>query len=242
MSVFLLDNSLFFPPVELSREDGLLAVGGDLSPERLLLAYRQGIFPWYNPGDPILWWSPDPRLILEPERLHVPRRLRRVIASPPFEITFDKAFNEVIRSCAQVRREKGEGTWLTGEMIHAYCRLHRLGYAHSAEAWRHGELVGGLYGVAMGRAFFGESMFHRARDASKVAFVALVGLLKHWDFPLIDCQVVTAHLLRFGARTVPRREFITWLEVLVNQPSGAPAGEWSGITAHEFLEDYRRNK
>ncbi len=242
MPVFLLDDSLLFPPGELAREDGLLAVGGDLRPERLLLAYRQGIFPWYNPGDPILWWCPDPRLILEPEKLHVSRRLRRTLARSPFRITFDQAFSEVIRACAQVRLERGEGTWLTDEMIQAYIQLHRMGYAHSVEAWQEGMLAGGVYGVAMGRVFFGESMFHRVTNASKAAFVALVNQLRIWDFAMVDCQVVTRHLKSFGARTIPRREFLRMISCLVVQPSKAPGGAWSNDSPHEPFADYRRKK
>ncbi len=226
MPVFLLDNSHVFPPGNLAREDGLLAVGGDLSPGRLLAAYKNGIFPWYNPGESILWWCTDPRLVLEPRELHVSKRLNRFLAKNPFDITFDTAFDRVIESCAQVRLEQNEGTWLSDDMIHAYSLLHRMGHAHSAEAWENGALAGGLYGLAIGRVFFGESMFHRVSNASKAAFVALVSQLREWDFALVDCQVVTRHLLSFGARTISRREFLSRLSVLVRQPSKAPPHLW----------------
>lgn len=226
MPVCLLDRGLVFPPSDLAREDGLLAFGGDLSLPRLLLAYRQGIFPWYNPGDPILWWCPDPRLVLEPQALHVSRRLQRGLRQRRFLVTMDQAFDEVIHTCAEVRVFRQEGTWLTPEMIDAYCLLHREGLAHSTEAWKDGELVGGMYGVALGRAFFGESMFHLCPEASKVALVTLVRQLVLWDFDLFDCQVTTPHLLRFGAREIPRDRFLERLSEAVNQPSGAPDGKW----------------
>ncbi len=226
MSVFLLDNSPLFPPGNLAGEDGLLAVGGDLSPDRLLHAYQNGIFPWYNPGEPILWWCPDPRLILEPEKLHVSRRLGRFLSKAPFKITFDTAFDEVIQSCAQVRLDNNEGTWLSNEMIRAYTTLHEMGYAHSAEAWENGTLAGGLYGLAIGRIFFGESMFYRTPNASKAAFIALVTQLRKWNFAMVDCQVVTRHLLSLGARTVSRHRFLSMLSLLTHQPSKAPPYLW----------------
>ncbi len=202
-----------FPPVDQALEEpnGLLAVGGDLSPPRLLQAYRQGIFPWYNPGEPILWWSPDPRLVLFPEKLKVSRSLRKRLRRDEFRFTLDQAFEEVIDACAAPRGEE-RGTWITPEMREAYVRLHRLGHAHSAETWHDGELVGGLYGVAIGRVFYGESMFHRRSDASKVAFVRLVENLRRWNYALIDCQVHTGHLVRFGAEEIPRRQFVELLD------------------------------
>ena len=213
MPVFLLDElSYEFPPVELSRPDGLLAVGGDLSVKRLLNAYRSGIFPWYNQGEPILWWSPDPRLVLFPEELHVPRRLKREMRKGRFRITCNRAFRQVMEQCGQTRLWQNQGTWINREMINAYCRLHELGYALSFEAWRDEKLVGGLYGVILGSVFFGESMFHRERDASKVAFVHFVNDFKQRGLRLIDCQVETEHLKRFGARLIPRPRF---LELLV---------------------------
>ena len=209
-----------FPPVELAlREpDGLLAIGGGLEPARLLNAYRHGIFPWYSEGQPILWWSPDPRLVLFPERLHISRSLRKTLRRGQFRITLDHAFPEVIRACAAPRAD-GEGTWITPAMQAAYIRLHELGHAHSAEAWLQGELVGGLYGVAIGRMFFGESMFSRVSDASKAAFVHLVRQLAAWGFGPIDCQVHTAHLARLGAEAIPRADFIEYLNDYCERPA-----------------------
>jgi leucyl/phenylalanyl-tRNA--protein transferase len=211
MPVFALSDRLSFPPPHLAIKEGLLAVGGDLSVERLLLAYRSGIFPWYSEGEPILWWSPDPRLVLYPDELRISRSLRKVIKKKLFHITFDRAFESVIHGCAVAKRSYGEGTWITDEMKAAYIQLHRQGYAHSVEAWRKNELVGGLYGVAMGRAFFGESMFSRVSNASKVAFVSLVEILREKHFTLIDCQVRTDHLVRFGAREISRKAFLEQL-------------------------------
>lgn len=202
-----------FPPVELAlREpDGLLALGGDLSPERLLRAYRQGIFPWYSAGQPILWWSPDPRMVLAPDRLKISRSLAKTLRKRLFDVTLDKAFDAVMAGCAKPRPDSS-GTWLTPEMRRAYGQLHQLGYAHSVEAWQQGQLVGGLYGVALGRVFFGESMFALVTDASKVAFAHLVRQLMRWHFALIDCQVHTAHLASLGAAPVSRSDFIQQLE------------------------------
>lgn len=211
MPVFRLTQKLLFPPSHHADPDGLLAVGGDLSPERLLLAYQQGIFPWYSEHTPPLWWSPDPRLVLFPSELKVSKSLQRVVAKNLFRVTLDQAFWDVIQQCAMVKRREGEGTWIVPEMVEAYHHLHRLGYAHSVESWLGGQLAGGLYGVALGRVFFGESMFTRKTDASKVAFVHLVDLLRRMKFVLIDCQVTTAHLKRFGAREIPRKEFLEYL-------------------------------
>jgi leucyl/phenylalanyl-tRNA--protein transferase len=209
MPVFLLDRRPIFPPAVLAEPEGLLAVGGDLSTERLLVAYKHGIFPWYDrPGGPILWWSPDPRLVLFPAELHVSRRLRRTIRQGRFEVRFDSAFEAVIRACAEADRPGEPGTWITPEMQQAYARLHRLGFARCAECWREGQLVGGIYGVQLGRAFFGESMFHAETDASKVALVSLVEKLASEGVELIDSQVTSAHMLRFGAREIPRDEFL----------------------------------
>ncbi len=198
-----------FPPVEqaLAEPDGLLAVGGDLSPPRLLRAYRHGVFPWYNPGEPILWWSPDPRLVLFPERLKVSRSLKKIMKQGTFTLTFDRAFTEVIEGCSAPRRDE-KGTWITPEMKTAYRQLHSLGYAHSVECWHEGRLAGGLYGVAIGRVFFGESMFHRCNNASKAAFVGLTRWLQSWNYTLIDCQVRTDHLVSLGAEEIPRSRFI----------------------------------
>ena len=212
MPVFSLSDKLAFPPVHLATREGLLAVGGDLSPERLILAYKSGIFPWYNPGEPILWWSPDPRLVLFPRELHISRSLRRLLRKERFQVTFNTRFREVIAACAASRRPAGEGTWITREMEAAYCRLHDLGAAHSVEAWQAGRLVGGLYGIALGRCFFGESMFTRVSNASKIAFVTLVKRLETLGFEIIDCQVHTQHLVSLGAREIPRKEFLKWIK------------------------------
>jgi leucyl/phenylalanyl-tRNA--protein transferase len=215
-----------FPPVEkaLRHPNGLLAAGGDLSPERLLAAYRRGIFPWYSPGDPILWWCPDPRAVLFPGELHIGRTLRRTLRKRPYEVRADTAFAAVIARCSAPRPGQ-RGTWITDEMQQAYIRLHELGVAHSVESWRDGELVGGLYGVALGRMFFGESMFSLASDASKVAFVHLVRQLVAWEFPLIDCQMRTDLLASFGARDIPRAQFTRRVAELVNYPHRG--GPWS---------------
>jgi len=208
-----------FPSVEraLKNPNGLLAAGADLSLERLLEAYRRGIFPWYSSGQPPLWWSPDPRMVLECEALKVSRSLSKSIRNRDYEVRIDTAFPEVLRGCSAPRQ--GEpGTWLGPDMRVAYARLHNAGYAHSFETWRDGELVGGLYGVALGRMFYGESMFSRATDASKVALVKLVEVLKSRGFPLIDCQVHTPLLESLGAREIPRREFLRALASLVNYP------------------------
>jgi len=219
MPVFQLTKTLRFPPSHLAEPNGLLAVGGDLTPERLLLAYRQGIFPWYSDDTPILWWSPNPRLVLFPAELKISQSLQRVVRKNLFQVTFNRAFREVIRSCGEVRRKEGEGTWITREMIDAYCLLHRLGFAHSVESWHQGELVGGLYGVAIGRVFFGESMFTRKTDASKVALVHLVRVLQRNAFEIIDCQVSTNHLKSLGAREIPREHFLRYLNRAALSPA-----------------------
>jgi leucyl/phenylalanyl-tRNA--protein transferase len=208
MPVFRLTDDLFFPPPELAEDNGLLAVGGDLCVERLFLAYSMGIFPWYSEGSPILWWSPDPRLVLFPQELKVSRSLRQTIKKDIYRVTFDTAFKRVIENCADIPRGHESGTWITPDIIEAYCRLHDAGFAHSVETWREDELAGGLYGVALGGIFFGESMFSRRTDASKVAFVKLVEQLIAWDFKMIDCQMTTRHLMSFGAREIPRSEFL----------------------------------
>jgi leucyl/phenylalanyl-tRNA--protein transferase len=222
--VFRLDERLIFPPPELA-EEGLLAVGGDLTPERLLLAYSLGIFPWYDTGQPILWHSPDPRLVLPAAELHVPRSLERTLRRGTFRVSFDTAFGQVIDACARAARPGQQGTWITAEMRRAYQRLHRLGYAHSAEAWQGERLAGGLYGVSLGGAFFGESMFAREPDASKAAFVVLVRQLQAWGIALIDCQVATQHLERFGAREWPRAVFLSALAESLERPTRR--GSWT---------------
>ncbi len=213
-----------FPPVEQATPEGIVAVGGNLSPGVLLSAYRQGIFPWYSEGQPLLWWSPDPRFVLFVDELVVPKRLRRSLRKASFEIRFDTAFNDVILSCASIERPHEDGTWITEGMFHAYRRLHELGYAHSVEARRGGALVGGLYGVSIGGAFFGESMFHRKSDASKAAFVALVGALRDHGIKIIDCQMETPLLASFGARYIPRPEFIALLQAALSMATHL--GSW----------------
>jgi len=224
MPVYRLVDEIVFPPPDHAEPDGLLAVGGDLSSERLIRAYQLGIFPWYSKGQPILWWSPDPRLILEPQEFHVARRLRQTLKKGVFEVTFDKAFAPVIRACAAVPRKGQRGTWITREMQDAYIRLHELGFAHSVESWFEGELAGGLYGVSLGRCFFGESMFFYKADASKVAFATLVQQLKAWGFQMIDAQVTTRHLISLGAKEIPRRFFLKRLRKALSFPTRR--GKW----------------
>lgn len=213
-----------FPPVEQALDEpcGLLAAGADLSPERLLAAYRNGIFPWYNTGQPVLWWSPDPRMVLFPAEFRVPRSLAKRLRRHDYEIRVDTAFETVMRACA-APRDGAAGTWITPDMIAAYSTLHRLGHAHSVETWIGGELAGGLYGVALGRMFYGESMFTRVPDASKIALTYLVRRLERRRFGMIDCQMNTAHLARFGAREIPRTGFSRRLAELVNCPPSAAA-------------------
>ncbi|HET6981231.1 MAG TPA: leucyl/phenylalanyl-tRNA--protein transferase [Myxococcaceae bacterium] len=209
MTVFLLgQDPEAFPPPERADRSGLLAVGGDLSPARLLAGYRRGIFPWYSEGQPILWHSPDPRFVLLPGQLHRPKSLEKVLRRKVFELRADTAFSEVLTACAESPRPGQDGTWITPEMHAAYVELHRLGHAHSVEAWKDGALVGGLYGVALGRVFFGESMFARVPDASKAAFATIARALFDAGCLLIDCQVETEHLARFGAADIPRRRFL----------------------------------
>jgi leucyl/phenylalanyl-tRNA---protein transferase len=212
MPVYKLTKELVFPPPKLTDDDGLLAVGGDLCVDRLVLAYSMGIFPWYSDRYPILWWSPDPRLVIFPKELKVSRSLRQTIKKGIYRITVNAAFEDVIRNCATISRKGEEGTWITDAMIAAYIRLHEAGYAHSVEAWDGGELAGGLYGVIMGKAFFGESMFAKKSDASKVAFAIYAVKLAEKGFELIDCQVTTAHMKRFGAREISRAEFMKRLK------------------------------
>jgi len=204
-------STVEFPPVDAARPDGLLAVGGDLSTNTLLKAYSLGIFPWFNEGQPILWWSPDPRMVLYPNQIRISRSLRKSINNKGYQVSFNKDFSSVIRACATARAEE-EGTWISSQMIDAYQRLHHLGFAHSVEVSDdHGQKVGGLYGIALNGVFFGESMFHRARDASKVALVALCDLLQRAHFQVIDCQVRTEHLASLGAVEIPRSQFCTML-------------------------------
>lgn len=224
MPVYALTEELWFPDPSEASSEGLLAVGGDLSPERVVLAYSRGIFPWYSEGRPILWWCPSPRLVLLPERLHVGRSLRKAQRRAPYRLSLDEAFPQVIEACARVPRPGQDGTWITRAMRKAYVELHRRGVTHSAEAWEGDELVGGVYGLSLGGVFFGESMFARRPDASKLAFVALVEQLRTWGFTLVDCQVVTEHLLRFGAHEVELPEFRRRLREGLELP-GRP-GPW----------------
>jgi len=230
-----------FPPLDaaLSEPAGLLAAGADLSPGRLVDAYSRGIFPWFNPGDPILWWSPDPRMVLLPSELHVRRSLRKRLRQPGHEVRVDTAFREVIDACGAPRNGQ-PGTWITPPMKDAYCALHEMGVAHSVETWIDGRLAGGLYGIALGRMFFGESMFTRSPDASKIAFVHLVHQLERWAFGLIDCQMRTDHLASFGAREIPRADFAARLAELLHyeapgragENAGAPPGPDAGTSRH----------
>lgn len=226
MPIYQLSRSNAFPDPRLAEPSGLLAVGGDLSADRLMAAYRSGIFPWFGDGQPILWWSPDPRTVLHTDELHVGRSLKKRMRQQPYRITLDRDFDGVIQRCAATERPGQDGTWITPEMARAYGVLHQRGLAHSAEAWdEDGALVGGLYGVAIGRMFFGESMFALKADASKIAFVAVVQQLNAWRFPLIDCQMPTDHLARFGATELPRQAFLERVQTLVSLPG--LRGPWS---------------
>jgi leucyl/phenylalanyl-tRNA--protein transferase len=228
-------NSGEFPPLEFATPDGLLAVGGDLSAERLIEAYSQGIFPWYNPGQPILWWSPDPRAVLFPAEFKASRSLRKSLRRGRFRFTMDSAFAEVVEGCAAPRGDDTRESWITAEMKRAYIRLHDLRIAHSVEVWEHDRLVGGLYGVAMGRIFFGESMFSRVPDASKCALAALAGKLIDMDYRLIDCQIESDHLTSLGARNIPRRTFAATLRAGLEETSACEA--W--CFRDQNLERYR---
>jgi leucyl/phenylalanyl-tRNA---protein transferase len=217
MPLFIIDKELTFPPVDLAEPDGLIAIGGDLSIERLLLAYRNGIFPWYE-GEHILWWCPDPRFVLFPDELKVTKSMEKLLAKSEStdarsfdDFTINKAFKDVIHQCKEIKRPGQAGTWITDEVEKAYCRLHELGHAHSAEVWQNGELVGGLYGIRMGKIFFGESMFSKVSNASRFAFIKYVRQLKQEGVQLIDCQVYTEYLESLGARMIPRKEFVQLL-------------------------------
>lgn len=212
MPIFRLTKEIIFPPPELAEPEGILAVGGDLRPERLLAAYRQGIFPWYSEGEPLLWWFTDPRLVIDPAEFHIPSRLARYRRNSGVEVRFDTAFEQVIQNCAGIRTEAGEETWILPEMIEAYIEMHRLGYAHSAESWLNGELVGGLYGLSLDRVFFGESMFSRVSKGSQFALAGLVEFLAGRGCKLIDCQMTTKHLQRFGAKEIAGALFLGALE------------------------------
>lgn len=229
MPVFWLsETELTFPHPNLANEDGILAVGGDLSSERLLLAYQYGIFPWFNPGDPILWWSPDPRFVLFPSDLKISKSMRPYFNQSKFRVTCNQAFREVILACQQTdRKDQPGGTWITEEMIGAYSQLHQEGHAHSIEVWQEERLVGGLYGLAMGEIFFGESMFTRVSNASKFGFISLVQKLKEHGFKLIDCQQATNHLKSLGGKGISRTRFLTYLEKYT--PADSPLEDWNGL-------------
>jgi leucyl/phenylalanyl-tRNA---protein transferase len=224
MPVYALTDKLVFPDPNLATEDGLLAVGGDLSSERLMLAYSKGIFPWFSEGDPILWWSPDPRIILFPNKLRVYKSFKQTLRNNQYTVKLDSSFEKVIDACSVISRVGQDGTWITSEMKKAYINLHQLGYAHSIETYLDEELVGGLYGVSLGRVFFGESMFYFRRDASKVALYSLIQTLIKWEFHFIDAQVETGHLLNLGAESIPRNEFLVLLENALNYPT--IKGKW----------------
>jgi len=228
MPIYLLsEEELSFPHPSLAADNGVLAVGGDLCAERLILAYQHGIFPWFNEGDPILWWSPDPRFVLFPEELKVSKSMRPYFNQKKFSCTIDGRFETVIRNCQQNRRggQAGIGTWITDEMLEAYIELHELGIAHSVEVWKKDELVGGLYGVALGKCFFGESMFTKVSNASKFGFIAFVRLLREKGFQLIDCQQETRHLASMGARAIPRKTFLNLLDKC--QVKDIQPGKWT---------------
>ena len=231
MPVYLLpDDEILFPPPDLATTEGILAVGGDLSTERLIKAYKNGIFPWFNPGEPILWWSPDPRFVLYPSELRISKSMRPYFNQQKFEVTFDQAFDQVIKAC-QVRtseagrRRRAIGSWITDDMIQAYTALHEQGVGHSVEVWEEGRLVGGLYGLAFGRIFFGESMFTRVSNASKFGFISLVQWLEEKGFALVDCQQETRHLASLGARSISRKDFLASLTMYL-RTEAMPPGKW----------------
>lgn len=226
MPVFRLPRQPVFPDPALAEPGGLLAVGGDLSTRRLLAAYSNGIFPWFSDGDPLLWWSPDPRMVLDPAQFHLPRSLAKTIRKGRFTLTADTAFERVIAACSEAPRPGQDGTWITDEMAAAYVALHKAGHAHSFEAWEQGVLVGGLYGVSIGGYFAGESMFAKRSDASKVAFAESVRWMGHCGCPLIDCQLHTEHLERFGAKEMSRRRFRAALATAMGTEA-LPRGQWT---------------
>ncbi|MCP4749692.1 MAG: leucyl/phenylalanyl-tRNA--protein transferase [Proteobacteria bacterium] len=228
MAIFQLGRELIFPDPSLAEPEGLLAVGGDLELDRILLAYSMGIFPWFSKGQPILWWSPDPRLILLPDQIHISKSLRRILKNRKFTVRFDTRFLDVITLCGEIKRQGQDGTWITSEMMDAYGRLHEAGFAHSVEAYFQGELVGGLYGVSLGTAFFGESMFSLNPDASKVSLVFLSKQLSEWGYEFIDCQIPTGHLKRMGAFEINRDDFLKKLQVALTKPTYS--GSWQAYS------------
>lgn len=227
------DDDYSFPPANMANKEGLLAFGGDLSPERLIVAYANGIFPWYNENEPLLWWSLDPRLVIRPGEMRVSKSLRHTLRSNRFECRIDTDFESVMRYCAQTPRDGQIGTWITDEMLEAYIQLHRMGLAHSFETYCEGELVGGLYGVSLGKLFCGESMFHRMSDASKVAFYHLHQFLVSHGFKLIDCQQETRHLVSLGAYTMDRQDYLNEIKALVMEPT--LKGNWGDGSAEQYL-------
>jgi len=238
--IYFLQGDIPFPPVELAltHPNGLLAAGGDLSPERLLDAYRHGIFPWFNEDDPILWWSPNPRMVLFPAELKISHSLHKVLRNSTYEVRFDTSFEQVMRACAAPRKGQA-GTWILEEIIAAYCELHRRGYAHSVETWIDGELAGGLYGMALGKMFYGESMFSRRTNASKIAIAHLCKQLELWKFGMIDCQMNTPHLASLGAREISRNEFIQRLQELIHYTGVPSPWHWTApfSTERETAKD-----
>lgn len=233
MAFNLFKNTLSFPDPEEADDSGLLAVGGDLSVERLKLAYSKGIFPWYEEGMPVLWWSPDPRMVLFPDKMIVSHSLRQTLKKDIFTVTYDTCFEEVVEQCSSTPRAMQEGTWITRDMKAAYIKLHKAGYAHCAETWHNGQLVGGLYGVALGRAFFGESMFHRMTNASKVALYFFLQKLRSFNFQVIDAQVYTNHLESLGGELIPRSIFLELLSKALEKPS--VTGAWT--ESHKEIND-----
>jgi leucyl/phenylalanyl-tRNA--protein transferase len=224
MPVYVLGDEFIFPDPNQAADEGLIAVGGDLSADRLLLAYSSGIFPWFSEGDPILWWSPDPRLVLFPEKFRISKSLQQTLRNKQFTVKFDNCFDKVIEACSTISRSDQDGTWITSQMKEAYIRLHHLGFAHSVETYMDGKLAGGLYGLSLGRAFFGESMFFYERDASKIAFYYLVQKLLEWKFHFIDAQVETGHLKNLGAESLTRAEFLNLLKNAIIYPT--IKGKW----------------
>jgi len=217
MSLYALDNRLWFPPVDAAQEDGLLAIGGDLSVQRLLMAYERGIFPWYE-GDVPVWWCPDPRFVLYPNELKISKSMKQLLKRNAFTFTINQAFSDVINNCKKINRPGQDGTWITNEVVASYKKMHAYGYAHSAETWLNGELIGGLYGIHLGKVFFGESMFSLVSNASKYAFISYVEQLQKEGVQLIDCQVYTEHLESLGAKMIPRNEFTALLKKYIGEP------------------------
>lgn len=239
MIPWLNPHSLEFPDVSLAltEPDGLLAAGGDLSPSRILAAYQQGIFPWFSPGEPILWWSPNPRTVVIPEQFHLSRSMKKQLHKNIFTVTFDQQFKQVMRECA-APRDKQDGTWISDDIIESYHTLHQAGFAHSVEVWQNNQLVGGLYGITLGRIFFGESMFSRVSNASKTGFAHLVFQLKCWDFELIDCQVESEHLLSLGAINMEREEFVSRVKELIRKaPNNHELLHWDQVSPHWHQQD-----